>query len=96
MTHVYVKLMAKGRKYNEHEMFPFQTTENGTIQDLANDLRSTFKERFQVFLDEGDNRKLRKETIVLVNGANMVSKEGLKTPVSDGDLIVFMIAAVGG
>ena len=49
-----------------------------------------------MFLDEGDNQKLRKETIVLVNGANIVSKEGLKTPVSDGDLIVFMIAAVGG
>ena len=96
MAQVYVKLMAKGRKYNEHEMFPFQTAENSTVQDLTDELRSTFKERFRVFLDEGDNQRLRKETIVLVNGANMVSKEGLKTPVSDGDLIVFMIAAVGG
>jgi molybdopterin converting factor small subunit len=96
MAHVYVKLMAKGKKYHDHEMFPFQTTDNSTIQDLANDLQSAFRERFQVFLDDNDSQKLRRETIVLVNGANVVSKQGLKTRVSDGDLIVFMIAAVGG
>ncbi len=96
MTEIFVKLMNKGVKYSEHNKFPYSTTEGATIQDLIEELHEDFGERFDVYLENKDEKVLRRDTIIFVNGQNMVATGGLKTKVSKGDLIVFMIAAVGG
>lgn len=96
MTEIFVKLMNKGIKYSEHNKFPYNTTEGATIEDLIGELHEDFGERFDVYLEDKETRALRRDTIIFVNGKNAVSTGGLKTKVSKGDLIVFMIAAVGG
>jgi molybdopterin converting factor small subunit len=93
---VYVKLMNKGMKYDEHNAFPFEAQDGATVQDLIQDLSEDYKERFDVYLEDADARVLRRDTIVIVNGMNMVARDGIRTKLSKGDLVVFMIAAVGG
>jgi len=96
MTEIFVKLMNKGVKYSEHNKFPYNTTEGATIEDLIVNLHEDYGERFDVYLEDKEVRALRRETIIFVNGKNSVATGGLKTKISKGDLIVFMIAAVGG
>ncbi|NHJ13791.1 MAG: hypothetical protein EAX95_08940 [Candidatus Thorarchaeota archaeon] len=95
MPQVFVKLMNRGLKSFEHDKFSFET--NGeTVHDLIEDLSQEFSERFEPYLEDKKNTVLRRDAIVLVNGKNMVAHNGEKTKLSRGDLIVFMIAAVGG
>ncbi|MGY5863098.1 MAG: MoaD/ThiS family protein [Candidatus Thorarchaeota archaeon] len=96
MTEIYVKLMNKGIKYDEHNKFTFETKDDATVRDLIDDLHEEYGERFEVYLEDTDKRVLRRDAIVVVNGMNMVAKKGDKTKLSKGDLVVFMIAAVGG
>lgn len=96
MTEVFVKLMNKGLKYHEHDKFSFDAPEGSTVRDLIDDLRETHAERFEPYLEDKESGKLRRDAIVLVNGKNMVAHQGEMTKLSRGDLIVFMIAAVGG
>ncbi len=96
MTEIFVKLMNKGVKYSEHNKFPYNTTEGATIKDLIVNLHEDYGKRFDVYLEDKEARALRRETIIFVNGKNSVATGGLKTKISKGDLIVFMIAAVGG
>lgn len=96
MTEIFVKLLNKGIKYSEHNKFPYNTTDGATIEDLIGNLHEDYGERFDVYLEDKKTRALRRETIIFVNGKNSVSTGGLKTKISKGDLIVFMIAAVGG
>ncbi len=96
MTEIFVKLMNKGIKYSEHNKFPYNTTDGATIEDLIGNLHEDYGERFDVYLEDKKTRALRRETIIFVNGKNSVATGGLKTKISKGDLIVFMIAAVGG
>ena len=96
MTEIFVKLMNKGIKHSEHNKFTYNTTEGATIEDLIIKLHEDYGERFDVYLEHKEERLLRRDTIIFVNGKNAVSTGGLKTKISKGDLIVFMIAAVGG
>ena len=96
MTEVFVKLMNKGLKYSEHDKFTFETKEDATVQDLIDELHEEYGERFEVYLEDKEKRVLRRDAVVVVNGMNMVARKGEKTRLSKGDLIVFMIAAVGG
>ncbi|MFW9975386.1 MAG: MoaD/ThiS family protein [Candidatus Thorarchaeota archaeon] len=96
MTEVFVKLMNKGLKHSEHDKFAFETGEDATVRDLIDELHEEYGERFEVYLEDKEKRVLRRDTVVIVNGMNMVARKGEKTKLSKGDLIVFMIAAVGG
>ena len=96
MTELYVKLLNRGLKSHEHDKFSFETREGATVGDLIEELNEAFEERFSVYLEEKGSTKLRRDAIVFVNGRNMVSHQGKSTRLSKGDLIVFMIAAVGG
>ena len=96
MTEIYVKLLNRGLKSHEHDKFSFETKEGATVGDLIEELNGAFEERFSVYLKEKGSTELRRDAIVFVNGRNMVSRQGKKTKLSKGDLIVFMIAAVGG
>lgn len=96
MTEIFVKLMNKGIKYSEHNKFPYNTTEQSTLEDLIGNLHEDYGETFEVYLDDKEERSLRRDTIIFVNGMNSVATGGLKTKITKGDLIVFMIAAVGG
>ncbi|MFX1578363.1 MAG: MoaD/ThiS family protein [Promethearchaeota archaeon] len=96
MTEVFVKLMNKGLKYDEHNRFSFSTGEGSTVEKLIDELHEEYGERFAVYLEDTENNVLKRDAIVIINGMNMVSKKGVKTKLSDGDLVVFMIAAVGG
>lgn len=96
MTEIFIKLMNKGVTYSEHNKFPYNTTDGATIKDLIINLHEDYGERFDVYLEDKETRALRRETIIFVNGKNSVATGGLKTKISKGDLIVFMIAAVGG
>ncbi|MFO7837526.1 MAG: MoaD/ThiS family protein [Candidatus Thorarchaeota archaeon] len=93
---MFVKLLNKGLKPHEHNRFSFETKENATVRELMQDLYESYQDRFEVYLDEQDNTTLRREAIVLVNGQNMVAHQGYDTQLKDGDVVVFMIAAVGG
>ena len=88
--------MNKGLKNSEHNKFPFETKEDSTIEELIGELHDEYGDRFEVYLDNKEERLLRRDAIVFINGMNMVARDGVKTKVSKGDLIVFMIAAVGG
>ena len=96
MTEVFVKLMNKGLKFHEHDRFSFDTADGATIRDLIDDLREAYRERFEPYLEDKSSGKLKRDAIVLVNGKNMVAHKGEETRLSRGDLVVFMIAAVGG
>ena len=91
-----MKLMNKGLKYDEHNKFSFETGEESTVRDLIDELHEEYGERFEVYLEDKEKRVLRKDAVVVINGMNMVARQGEKTRLSKGDLIVFMIAAVGG
>jgi len=88
--------MNKGLKYDEHNRFPFETGEEATVRDLIEELHEEFGERFEVYLEDTEKRVLKKDAVVVINGMNMVARKGEQTKLSKGDLIVFMIAAVGG
>ena len=88
--------MNKGLKYDEHNKFSFETGEESTVRDLIDELHEEYGERFEVYLEDKEKRVLRKDAVVVINGMNMVARQGEKTRLSKGDLIVFMIAAVGG
>jgi len=96
LTEVFVKLMNKGLKNSEHNKFPFETKEGSTIEELISELHEEYGDRFEVYLDDKEEKLLRRDAIVFINGMNMVARDGIKTKISKGDLIVFMIAAVGG
>ena len=96
MTQIYVKLMNKGLKSHEHDKFSFETAPNSTVRDLINELHEEYGKKFEVYLGDATNRTLKRDTVVIVNGKNMVAHRGEQTRLSKGDLIVFMIAAVGG
>jgi molybdopterin converting factor small subunit len=96
LTELFVKLLNKGLKPHEHNRFSFKTHENATVRELMEDLHESYQDRFEVYLDEQNNTALRREAIVLVNGQNMVAHQGYDTKLNDGDVVVFMIAAVGG
>jgi molybdopterin converting factor small subunit len=88
--------MNRGLKSHEHDKFPFTTKTSAKIKDLVKDLHDTYTDRFDVYLNDREKRSLKREAIVLINGQNMVAHNGMETKLSDGDLIVFLIAAVGG
>lgn len=88
--------MNKGLKHAEHDKFAFETRNAATVGDLIEELHEEYGERFEVYLEDTENRVLRRDTVVILNGMNIVAKKGKKTELSKGDLIVFMIAAVGG
>lgn len=88
--------MNKGLKYSEHNRFPFTITDGATIEDLIKELHQEYGDQFEVYLEDSEKKSLKRDAIVFVNGMNMVSQEGIRTKISKGDLIVFMIAAVGG
>lgn len=88
--------MNKGLKYDEHNKFAFKTKKEATVRDLVDELHEEYGERFEVYLEDTEKRVLRRDAVVVINGMNMVAREGMKTKLSKGDLIVFMIAAVGG
>lgn len=96
MAQVFVKLMAKGLKSQEHDQFPVETKPDATVRDLIDELYESQPERFKIYLSDPEKRNLRRDTIVIVNGMNMVARKGERTKLSEGDLVVFMIAAVGG
>lgn len=96
MTEVYVKLLGKGLESRQHDKFEFKIEPESTIRTLIDDLHEEFGERFEVYLKDKEKRVLRRDTIVILNGSNMVSHNGEQSALSNGDLIVFMIAAVGG
>ena len=96
MTEVFVKLMNKGLKYDEHNKFVFETGDESTVENLIEELHEEYGERFEVYLEDTEKRVLRRDAVVVINGMNMVARQGKKTKLSKGDLIVFMIAAVGG
>jgi len=96
MTEVFVKLMNKGLKYDEHNKFAFDTGDESTVRELIDELHEEFGERFEVYLEDTEKRVLRRDAVVVINGMNMVARKGMQTKLSKGDLIVFMIAAVGG
>jgi len=88
--------MNRGLKSSEHDMFKFTIKSQANINELIVDLHEEYGTRFEVFFEDIPQNKLRRETIIIINGMNMVAREGLNTRLSEGDLIVFMIAAVGG
>jgi len=88
--------MNKGLKYDEHNKFTFETGNETTVRDLIDELREEYGERFEVYLEDKEKRVLRRDAVVVINGMNMVARNGMHTKLSKGDLIVFMIAAVGG
>jgi len=88
--------MNKGLKYDEHNKFTFETGDEATVSDLIDELHEEYGERFEVYLEDKEKRVLRRDAVVVINGMNMVARQGIKTKLSKGDLIVFMIAAVGG
>jgi molybdopterin converting factor small subunit len=88
--------MNKGLKYDEHNKFTFETGDEATVRDLIDELHEEYEERFEVYLEDKEKRVLRRDAIVVINGMNMVARKGIHTKLSKGDLIVFMIAAVGG
>ena len=90
-----MKLMKRWLKSYEHDKFSFET-EGDTVRDLIEDLSQKHSKRCEVYLDDRNKKILRRDAIVLVNGKNMVAHQGEETKLSRGDLIVFMIAAVGG
>ena len=96
MTEVYVKLLGKGLESRQHDKFEFKIEPESTIRNLIDDLHEEFGERFEVYLRDKEKRVLRRDTIVILNGSNMVSHKGEQSTLSNGDMIVFMIAAVGG
>jgi molybdopterin converting factor small subunit len=96
LTEIFVKLMNKGLKYDEHNKFAFETDDEATVRDLVDELHEEYGERFEVYLEDTEKRILRRDAIVVINGMNMVARKGMQTKLSRGDLIVFMIAAVGG
>lgn len=91
-----MKLMNRGLKYHEHNKFPFTTKSPAKLKDLIEDLYEEYTDRFEVYLSDKEKLSLKRETIVLINGQNMVAHSGMDTSLSSGDLIVFLIAAVGG
>jgi molybdopterin converting factor small subunit len=88
--------MNRGLKSHEHDKFPFSTKPSAKLKDLIQDLYDRYYDRFEVYLSDKENLSLKRESIVLINGQNMVAHDGLETELSNGDLIVFLIAAVGG
>jgi molybdopterin converting factor small subunit len=96
LTEIFVKLMNKGLKYDEHNKFTFETGNETTVRDLIDELHEEYGERFEVYLEDTEKRVLRRDAVVVINGMNMVARNGMQTKLSKGDLIVFMIAAVGG
>ena len=88
--------MNKGLKYDEHNKFAFETGDESTVRDLIEELHEEYGERFEVYLEDTEKKVLRRDAVVVINGMNMVARQGIKTKLSKGDLIVFMIAAVGG
>ena len=88
--------MNRGLKSHEHDKFPFTTRPSAKLIDLVKDLYEEYTERFDVYLSDKEKLSLKRETIVLINGQNMVAHSGMETGLSNGDLIVFLIAAVGG
>ena len=91
-----MKLMNKGLKFEEHNKFSFETGDKSTVRDLIDELHEEYGERFEVYLEDAEKRVLRRDAIVVINGMNIVAKKGEQTKLSNGDLVVFMIAAVGG
>lgn len=96
LAQVFVKLMYRGQKYKEHDMFSFETKPDATVRDLIDALYKRHPKRFKLYLDDSRKRTLKRDTIVIVNGQNMVAHKGEETVLTEGDLVVFMIAAVGG
>ena len=88
--------MNRGLKSHEHDKFPFTTKPSAKLKDLVEDLYVEYTDRFEVYLSDKEKLSLKRETIVLINGQNMVAHNGIETKLSNGDLIVFLIAAVGG
>lgn len=90
-----MKLMAKALHASDHERFAFDAGERPTLRTLIERLHTKFGKRMEIYMDDVNRRTLKRETVVFLNGVNAVSS-GLDTPLSEGDLVVFMIAAVGG
>ena len=88
--------MNKGLKYDEHNKFNFETGDEATVRNLIDELHEEYGERFEVYFEDTEKRVLRRDAVVVINGMNMVARKGMQTKLSNGDLIVFMIAAVGG
>ncbi|MHA1741606.1 MAG: hypothetical protein ACTSVD_05885 [Candidatus Thorarchaeota archaeon] len=96
MAEVFVKLLNGGLKFEDYEPFPVPIDENFTLGNLVDHPHESFGGAFGVFLEHSENRTLRRNAIVMVNGSNMVSRDELDTKLSDGNPIVFVVAAVGG
>ena len=68
----------------------FEVEEARTVQDIVQIARVRFSER------GADFEKLSRLAAVAVNGVLVSYRKGMKTPLADGDTVVFLKAAAGG
>jgi molybdopterin converting factor small subunit len=68
----------------------FDVDEAQTVADVVSIARARFEGRQESF------DKLARVTAVAINGVLVNYRKGLKTPVSDGDIVTFVKAAAGG
>ncbi len=68
----------------------FEIEDARTVQDVVQITRARFGERGAEF------EKLCRLAAVAVNGVLINHQQGMKTPLTDGDLVVFLKAAAGG
>ncbi len=66
------------------------------VKMLLNRLNQRFGENFRKFLYDPETNNLRTLIVIVVNGVNVMTREGLETKLRDNDLVFITTPIAGG
>lgn len=96
MAKVSVKLLGRVKEVTGANGIEISIREGDMVKMLLNRLNQRFGETFRKFLYDPETNNLRTLIVIVVNGVNVMTREGLETKLRDNDLVFITTPIAGG
>lgn len=94
MTEITVRFLGQVKKAAKTNQIQIKIRKGTTVSDLLTALSENLGKQFSSLVNE--RRILQNNVTVMVNGENIVVRNGLATSIQEGDVIVILTALAGG
>jgi len=95
MSKVHVKFLSTFKETVKREFAEVNIDGSNTIEDLLKNLCDQFGEPLRGLIFK-DDTSIARNLIIFVNGRNIITLNGLKTELRDGDQIILSTPVAGG
>lgn len=95
MVKVHVRFLARFKEVTKNDSAVFNIEKDSTVDDLLRHLCNQFGDSFcsLVFRRNGS---IAENIVIFVNGRNILTLDGVKTKLADGDYLILSTPVIGG